>query len=128
MVPAVALASIGAFIAAFGLLGIARIGTQILAIARGAVATMRDEAIDEETREKNVQQAALRLLGAFIAILTRSSLALAVSLAPIWLADQAGLAAGGEVVAYLARWDVIAVASVAMLTGFAVWRRLWASS
>ncbi|WP_193369824.1 hypothetical protein [Pelagibius marinus] len=128
MTPAVALASICAFIGAFWLLGIVRRAAAALAVTRGALAAMRDAALDEDAREKEVQRASLKLLGIFFSILARSLLALFASFLPIWVADTLGLASSETVLLFLARWDVILVVSLVLLAGYVLWNRLWASS
>lgn len=128
MTPAVALASICAFIAAFWLLGIVPRATAALAVTRGAFAAMRDTALDEEAREREVQRASLKLMGLFFSILGRSLLALLASLLPIWIADAMGLASRDTVLLFLARWDVILVVSLVLLAGYVLWNRLWASN
>ena len=124
MIAAAAIASIGCFIVAFWLLGVARVGAGVLTVARGAVAAMRDENLDDAAREKAVQRASLQLMGAFASILVRSALALLISFLPIWIASLAGLASIEAVVAFLSRWDVIAVASMAVIAGYVIWTRL----
>ena len=74
MIAATALASIGFFIGAFWVLGIARLGAGVLVIANGAIAAMRDNSLDDEVREKTVQHASIQLIGAFFSILVRSSM------------------------------------------------------
>jgi hypothetical protein len=128
MTPAVALASIGVFIAALCLLGIVGRAGAALAVTRGAVAALRDPGLDDEARERAVQRASLKLFSAFLSILARSVLALLLSFAPIWLADAAGLAAQDEVLFYLSRWDNIVVVTIVMLAGYRLRMLLWASS
>lgn len=125
---AVGLTSIAVFAAALWALGILRAATAVLAVAQGAVVTMRDAALSEEAREKEVQRAALFLLGAFFSILGRSLLALLLSFLPIWLAEVTGLASGAAVVQYLSRWDIILVAAIVMLAGFRLRSLLSASA
>jgi hypothetical protein len=123
-----ALVSLGAFIGALWFLGIARAGAGVLATARGALAVLRDPALDDDAREAAVQRAALSLFAAFFSILGRSLLALAISFLPVWLAGLAGLTSHDAVLSFLARWDVIALASLATLSAYFLWTRLWASS
>ena len=126
MIAAAGIASIVLFLIALWRLGLVRIAQGALATAQGALTTMRDPALDDAAREKAVQAASLRLMGTFASIVLRGALALGVSLLPIWLADLAGLAASGEVIFFLSRWDVIAVASVVIVAGYVVRVRLWA--
>jgi len=124
MIAATAILSIGAFLIAFWRLRVAEIAAGVLVTARDALATMRDEALDDRQRERAVQQASIRLMGAFVSILLRSLLALLAALLPIWAVALTGLAPQDAVVSYLSRWDVIAVATLVILAGFVVWTRL----
>lgn len=125
MIVATALASIGLFVVSLWALGIVRVAAGVIVIARGAVAAMRDEGIDDEAREKAVQRASVRLMRSFVSILLRSCLALFVSLLPIWLANSAELARSDDVLRYLSRWDVIAIVSLVLVAGYIIRLRLW---
>ncbi len=127
MIAAAALASIGLFIGAFWVFGIARVGAGVLVIAKDAVAAMQDKSLDDEVREKAVQRASIQLIGAFFSILVRSALAFLASFLPIWIASLAGLATIEDVLRYLSRWDVIVIASVVVTAGYVIWTRLWPS-
>ncbi len=127
MTAATALASIGFFIGAFGVFGIARVGAGVLVIAKGAIGAMRDKRLDDEVREKTVQRASIQLIGAFFSILVRSALAFLASFLPIWIASLAGLATIEDVLRYLSRWDVIVIASTVVIAGYVIWMRLWPS-
>jgi hypothetical protein len=124
----VALTSVAIFALALWGLGIVRAGAGVLAVARGAVAALRDPKLDDAAREAAVQRASLQLFGAFFSILARSALALLLSFAPIWLADTAGVVTSEAVLVYLSRWDIILVVSIVMLAGYRLRTLLWASS
>lgn len=124
----VALTSVALFALALWGLGILRAGAEVFAVARGALAALRDPGLDDDAREAAVQRASLRLFGAFFSILARSALALLLSFAPIWLADAASLAARADVLFYLSRWDILVVITIVMLAGYRLRTLLWASS
>lgn len=124
MTVAIGIASIALFLFAFWRLDLVRVAAGALATARTALATMRDGSLDDATREKRVQAASIRLTGAFVSIAVRGAVALGVSLLPIWLGDVSGLAAGGEVIGFLSRWDVILIASAVIVAGYALRARL----
>ncbi len=126
--PAVALTAVALFALALWGLGILRAGAEVFAVARGAVAALRDPGLDDAAREAAVQRASLRLFGAFFSILARSALALLLSFAPIWLAETAGVVTSDAVMVYLSRWDIIVVVSIVMLAGYRLRMLLWASS
>ena len=127
MIAATAIASIGFFIGTFWVLGIARVGARVLVIAKGAIATMRDERLDDEVREKVAQRASIQLIGAFFSILVRSVLAFLASFLPIWIASMADFATIEDVLRYLSRWDVIVIVSMVIIAGYVIWMRLWPS-
>ena len=126
MIAAVGIVSIVLFLIALWLLRLVPVASAAVATARGAVAAMRDPALDDAAREKAVQAASLRLMGAFASIVVRGALSLGASLLPIWLADLTGLASGWAIVDFLSRWDVIVVASVVIVAGYVVRVKLWA--
>lgn len=127
MIVATAAASISVFLVAFWLSGVVPASASALAIARGALGAMRDAGLDDAAREKVVQRASLRLIGTFVSILVRAAVAIGASLLPIWLADVAGLAANEQVIDFLSRWDVIAIASIVIVLGYLVRVWLWAT-
>ena len=61
-----------------------------------------------------MQAASLRLLGVFLSLAVRSVLVLLVSVAPIWGAEQAGVAESADVIGLLSRWDVILGSTIAI--------------
>lgn len=126
MIAAVGIASIVLFLVALWLFRLVPTAAGALATAQGAVGAMRDEALDDAAREKAVQSASLRLMGAFASIVVRGALSLGASLLPIWLADVAGLAAGNDVIDFLSRWDVIIIATVVIVAGYVIRIKLWA--
>jgi len=126
MIAATGIASIALFLVALQLTRLVRVSGGAIATARGALEAMRDPALDDAAREKAVQRASLRLMGAFALIVAGGAGSLAVSLLPIWLADITGLAASGDVIGFLSRWDVIAIASAVIVAGYLAWVRLWA--
>jgi len=127
MIAATAIASMGVFLGALRLSGLLRIGAEILVIAKGALASMRDPSLDDEAREAHARRAAVRLFGGFVSIFLRSVLTLLAAFLPIWAASLTGAVEIAEVLAYLARWDVIVVATVVIVVGYLGWRRLWPS-
>ena len=104
-----AIASIGVFIVSFWMAGVARVSSDVLAIASYAISIMRDESLGDDIREKEIQRASIKMLSAFLSILFRSAFALFASFLTIWLADTAGLADTDDVIKFMSRWDVIGI-------------------
>ena len=128
IVAATAVASLVCFVMAFALLRVTGAATGVLAKTQAAVATMRDAALNDDAREKAMQDVSRRLLGDFFSILLRGGLAIAVSALPIWLADWWGLASAGDVLAFLSRPAVMLVATAIMVLGLLLRTRLWPSN
>lgn len=115
---------IAVFAAALWLSGLLRAGAGALATAHGALAVLRDPAMDDAAREREVQRAALRLFGAGFSILLRGALALCAAALPLWLAEATGLAPMGAVMDFLLRWEVIVLATLVLFAAQLTWRRL----
>lgn len=128
MIAATAIFSIGVFIFGLRQFGVLRIASTAVITTQEAVETLQDKSIDDRTREKKIQHAALKLLGAFISILIRSMLTLLSSFAPIWLASYVGWVEVNDVLSYLSRYDVIAITTALMIAGYFIWIRLLSSS
>jgi hypothetical protein len=121
----VALLSVAAFLAAFALSGIVRVALSAVETARQVVCVMRDDGFNDDAREAMAQAASVRLLRAFFSIAVRSVLVLLVTVAPILVAEQAGLTEGEAVIALLSRWDVILGSTVAICALYALKVGLW---
>ena len=125
MIVVTAAASIGMFLVAFWLSGVLTASASALAVARDALEQIRDTNNDDMAREKAARRASLRLIGILGSILGRGAVAVGASLLPIWLADVTDLAASGQVIAFLSRWDVIVSASIVIVLGYYARKRLW---
>ena len=121
----IAAASIGVFILVFWLARVVGAAKTAIATTRGALKTMRDPEMDELAREKAVQGAAIKLVLGAGSILLRSLLALAAAFLPILAADWAGLVPQAAMLDFLARWDVILIATVVVTVGYIAGARVW---
>ena len=120
-IAAVAL-SAALFAAALRLSRIERVSADALAIARGALAVMRDAALDEEAKERLVQRRAVELVGK-AALLTAMGVAiLALPFLLLLLFHAAGLAPLEDTLALAASWPMIALAAA---LGVAAWLVPW---
>ncbi len=105
---AVALVALLAFTLGLQLFGVVPAAAGALATLSGTLASLRDPAADDRSRELAARRGSLLLLRAAGAIGLRSLGALLLSLAPVLLADAAGwsrLDATGEA---LASWELLA--------------------
>lgn len=117
--------SIGLFMLVFRVTGIVPSARGAIAITQGALVTMRDPDIDEEERERAVQAAALRLVARTGSLILRSLLALGVAFLPVLAADWAGLSPRDVTLSFMARWDVILIATIVITLGYVVSLRVW---
>jgi hypothetical protein len=125
VIAAAAIAAVAVFAVAFWQLGVIRAASGAIAISRDSMGVMRDPQLDERARERAMQQASLRLIGACASILFRSLIAVLLSLVPIWAFSALGIVTFDQVLTFLSRWDVIAIVTVIMLAGYGLKKRLW---
>mgnify|MGYP000055978571 CR=1 FL=1 len=124
MIALTAIASIFVFVFALSISGVVQVANRVLATVRESVAAMRDSNLDDEKREKMVQQASIKLFSYFFSILIRSTLVFLFSFMPICISSLFNLAEINEVIHYLARWDVIVIATILIVIGYVGWVRL----
>lgn len=84
------------------------------AVARRAVAIMRDASVDDAVREYEVRRASGALMGSFLSITLRAAFALVMGAAPLFVADVAGWSRWRDATALLASWPGLAIGLVAM--------------
>ena len=125
MIIAVAVASILAFVRVFWKAGVVPAAQKAIATASHAGKVMSSKELDDEVKEKEVQKAAIGLLGSVGSITIRSVLSLVSAAVPIYGAEAAGLVSADAVIDFLSRWDVIIIVSVVMIAGYLLGRRLW---
>ena len=121
----VATASIVAFLAAFWLARVVPAAMGAIAVFQKSISALRDDSLTDDDRERIMRQGSVTLLVAFASIAVRSTAALAAALVPILLADWSGLAPRSDVFSFLARVDVIVVATVLIGVGYFAFARLW---
>ncbi|MEM8698821.1 MAG: hypothetical protein AAGF44_06590 [Pseudomonadota bacterium] len=104
---AVSALAIAAFAAAFHVSGIIDHVMRASRTAREAGAVMSDKTLDDEVKEKRVQQASLGLFASFGQIFLRSLAVLALPGLILWGADAAGLVTFQEIEDFFLSWEVI---------------------
>ena len=127
MISVVAIFSIAVFLVALHFSGALRAGVAILPVARGALNTIQNQALGDDEKERAIQRATVRLARSLVSIVIRSAFTLAVSLVPLVAAEYFGWADIDEVIAFLSRWDVILIVSVAIIAGYILKSKLWPS-
>lgn len=110
------------FAAALRLSRIERVSADALAIARGALAVMRDPALDEEAKERLVQRRAVELVGKAALLTATGAAILALPFLLLLLFHAASLAPLGDTLALAASWPMIALAAA---LGAAAWLVPW---
>jgi hypothetical protein len=125
VIVAVAIASIVAFLVVFWKIGVVPAASQAATRASAATRVIASKELGDEVKERETQKAALGLLGDVFSILWRSIVALVAAAVPIYGAEILKLTTSDAVVDFLARWDVIIIASLIIIAGYVVGQRLW---
>lgn len=123
-----AIVSIAIFFGAFWWVGVGGIAADVLATTQQAAAAMRDESLDDGSREKAMQRASLHLLATLGSMLVRSAVAVAAAVAPILLAHASGLAAAGRVFGVLSRWETGLATTLVAALAYGIWTQPWRTS
>lgn len=124
MILAITVFAILIFLVAFRATGLIAAAKTAVTTANGAMATIQDKTLDDLQKEKAVQAASIGLAKSFISIAIRSIILLALTFLPIWLASLIGLASIDDTLTFMARWDVIVGASVIVIAGIYLYRKI----
>jgi len=111
--------SVIAFVVAFSTFGVLAAARTAMSRANAAGQVMRNPALSDEEKEKQVQKAALGLLGSVMSIFARSLGSLIAAVVPVYLFAAFGGPTAQTVFAFLARLDVLIIAS-ALATGLMI--------
>lgn len=110
------------FAAALRLSRIERVSADALAIAREALAVMRDPALDEDAKERLVQRRAIALVAKAALLTATGAVIVALPFLLLLLFHAADLARLEDTLALAASWPMIALAAA---LGVAVWLVPW---
>ena len=113
-----------AFCASFVLLQIVSNARQEIGRLWAAVSELGAPGLTDELREERVRRAALRALAGTGQLFLRIAGMVCATLAPVWLADAAGLAPAGAVAGFALRLDVAIATTVCAILLVAAGRRL----
>ncbi len=113
-----------AFCASFVLLHIVSNARQEIGRLWAAVSELGAPGLTDELREERVRRAALRALAGTGQLFLRIAGMVCATLAPVWLADAAGLAPAGAVAGFALRLDVAIATTVCAILLVAAGRRL----
>jgi hypothetical protein len=107
----------------FASLGLVAIAAKTLETANAAMASMRDNGLNDTQKEQAARRASVALMGSFLSITGRTGLAVAISLVPLAVFHAAGLARWSAVTHFLATWQGIVLACVCVaLTALVRWK------
>jgi len=98
--------------------------TEVVAIAREAIAVLKDPQMDDEVKERVMQRNAILLFKLLGLLLLGSAVALSVPIAMIWLAERVGLLSLDSSLDMLLRWDFILAVTIVGLAVYLGLRRL----
>lgn len=115
--------AIAAFLVGFQAFGIVPTAARIVTMARAAGQVMSDKSLTDEVKEKEIQKAALSMLGGAFSIFFRVAATLLLTVLPVYLLSWIGLAPAEAVFGFLARIDVIIGATVIVGGGLWLWSR-----
>ena len=94
-----------------------------ISISRRSMETMRNSALDDDTKERELQKGALGMFRLMITMLISFSIALVAPMAVIWVLDRSGLMSLHGVSTMLVRWDFMLGATVLGVALFVVLNR-----
>jgi hypothetical protein len=117
-----AVACVVLFVVAFERAGIVPVASRAVETGRDAMQTLAATDVSDNQKEKLVQAAAVKLLGAFASLSLRGVATLAISVLPGLGFQLGGLVPLDATLSLLASWPAIVVASLVM-TGVYVARR-----
>ncbi len=113
-----------AFCASFVLLHIVSHARQEIGRLWVAVSELGAPGLTDDMREQRVRQAALRALSGTGQLFLRIAGLVCATLAPVWLADAAGLVPAGAVAGFALRLDVAIATTVCAILLVAAYRHL----
>ena len=100
------------------------LSTRAIELARNSMAAIADQALDDETKEKIVQQSALKLFRVLGGLIIGFFVALVAPLGSVYLLQFVGVVSAEAVFMMLLRWEFIALSSVVCVVAFILIKRL----
>ncbi len=122
MTVVVAIIIVALFIGTFRLFKIVPIAAEVFTVTRRVTAVILDSALDDDAKERAVRDASKRLMIQFLQITIRGAAVLAVPTVVLYGVDWVGLASFEDIVAFLLRWEVILISTLAVVLISLVWR------
>ena len=114
MIYAAALLAATCFMIALRAMAIPAITARVLTTGREAARVMGDKSIEDDDKERLMQQASVQLLKTFVSISARAAAALVAGAIPLAMLHAAGIVPLAAVGAFLATWQGIALTAVGM--------------
>jgi hypothetical protein len=102
----------GVFLLACIALRLVSVAGAIIDTAGKALAAMRDEALDDDAKERVARSAAISLFGGFLSVVWRTAAAVLTSLAVLYGGEWLGLFDADAAITTLASWEFIVATTV----------------
>ena len=123
MIYLAAFLSVSIFVITLWLFGIISVAIKAVEVSRESTKTIRNPALSDEKKERTLQRVSLTLLGSFLSITARATVAVGAALLPMLAFDVAGLASFRDVADFLATWEAIILVSAVLMLVYLVRRR-----
>lgn len=114
MIYAAALLAATCFMIALRAMAIPAITARVLTTGREAARVIGDKSMQDDDKERLLQQASIHLLGTFVSISARAAVAFAAGAVPLAALHVAGIVSLPTVGTFLATWQGIALTAAGM--------------
>ena len=111
------------FVIAFAATGLAHSCKRVLATTNSTLNILTDRNLDDEAKERVVQQAALQMLKQSILIAFKGAIVTGIAILPFWAADLIALATWEDTTKFALRSDVLAGTTLIGMAAWFVWKR-----
>jgi len=115
------------FCAAFYFTKLVATCQQVIAIAQTAAKTIVSKELDDDTKEKATQEAAVNMIKAAFVLAVKLAIVLGLTVLPLWAADYAGLASLKATIEFSLRLDVLLITTVFVAAVVIMGRKLFGS-
>jgi hypothetical protein len=111
------------FIILIYLVGLVRHAREVIAISRSSMTVLRDASLDDDAKQKAFQKNSIRLFILLVLMLVGTAISLVAPIGVVWLFDRFGIVSLDAVLAILARWDFIVIASLVGVAAYVALER-----
>jgi hypothetical protein len=111
------------FIILVYMVGLVRHAREVIAVSRSSMTVLSDASVDDDAKEKALQKSAIRLFSLLVLMLVGTAISLVAPIGVVWLLDLFGIVSLDAVLAILARWDFIVIASLVGVAAYVALER-----